>query len=228
MPGRYAWAAFVASRDYNGGTNKNKEKKMAEPGKPAVKMVRQEKAFFAAFACLIIGFLVGIVFSIYKMPGISASFTHNPAAHQQALSPEQLRVMESLEKAVAADPANVQAWTQLGHLYFDTDRFEQAIAAYTRSLELDPGNADVITDLGVMYRRNGQPDQAISSFDRAIAMDPRHETARFNMGVVLLHDFDDTSGAIKVWEELVELNPVAYAPNGQLVSELLDELRPAP
>lgn len=198
---------------------------MFEPEKPAVRTVRQDKVFFTAFACLVIGFLGGIAFSIYKMPDAAPSFA---TGHQQNLSPEQQRVMESLEQAVADDPANVQAWTQLGHLYFDTDQYEQAIHAYTRSLELDPENADVVTDLGVMYRRNGQPEKAISSFEQAIAIDPGHETARFNMGVVLLHDFEDQKGAIKIWDELVEINPVAYAPNGRLVAELLADLRESP
>ncbi|MDF1615036.1 tetratricopeptide repeat protein [Desulfurivibrio dismutans] len=193
---------------------------MFEPEKPAAKMVRRDKMFFTAFACLVIGFLGGIGFSIYKMPAVAPSL----ATHQNGLTPEQQRVMESLEQAVADNPENVQAWTQLGHLYFDTDHYEKAINAYSRSLELHPDDADVVTDLGVMHRRNGQPEQAIASFKRAIEIDPRHETARFNMGVVLLHDFDDQTGARKVWSELIELNPVAYAPNGRLVAEMVADL----
>lgn len=198
---------------------------MTEQEKPAIKMVRRDKMFFASFACLVLGFLGGIAFSIYKMPDMAPAMVAN---HPHNLSPEQQRVMDSLEQAVAEDPDNLQAWTQLGHLYFDTDRYEQAIRAYSRSLELNPDDADVVTDLGVMYRRNGQPDEAINSFEQAIALDPGHETARFNMGVVLLHDFDDHAGAIKIWEELLELNPVAYAPNGRLVAELVADLRQDP
>lgn len=199
---------------------------MAEPGSSGPRMVRRDQMFFAAFACLVIGFVSGIVFSIYKLPATGWAPSGPTAAAHLALSPEQARVLESLKQAVAADPGNVRAWTQLGHLYFDTDHFAQAIAAYTRSLELEPDNADVVTDLGVMYRRSGESAKAIESFERAIAINPTHETARFNKGVVLLHDFNDQAGAIAVWEELVRLNPVAYAPNGQLISELLDDLRP--
>ncbi|ADH85521.1 tetratricopeptide repeat protein [Desulfurivibrio alkaliphilus] len=197
---------------------------MFEPEKPTAKMVRRDKMFFTAFACLVIGFLGGIGFSIYKMPAMAPSLAHHP----QGLSPEQQRVLSSLEQAVAENPENVQAWTQLGHLYFDTDRYEQAIEAYSRSLELRPDDADVVTDLGVMYRRNGQPELAVTSFRQAIEIDPRHETARFNLGVVLLHDFDDQAGAKEIWSELVELNPVAYAPNGRLVAEMIADLQNTP
>ncbi|MFH7319928.1 tetratricopeptide repeat protein [Desulfurivibrio sp. D14AmB] len=194
------------------------------PGKSPGGMVKRDTLFFTAFACLVIGFVAGIVFSVYKLPGAAGFATGQAGAISNGLSPEQARVMESLERAVAADPDNVQAWTQLGHLYFDTDRYQQAITAYGRSLALDPENADVVTDLGVMYRRNGQPEEAVTSFERAIAINPRHETAHFNLGVVLLHDFNDRVGAINIWRQLLELNPVAYAPNGQLVSDLVDDL----
>lgn len=195
------------------------------PGKSSGRTIKRDTLFFTAFACLVVGFVAGIIFSIYKMPGLSGPPAGLAGVMHNGLTPEQGRVMESLERAVAADPANVQAWTQLGHIYFDTDQYQKAINAYGRSLALEPENADVVTDLGVMYRRNGQPEKAITSFEQAIALNPRHETAHFNMGVVMLHDFNDREGAIKVWRQLLELNPVAYAPNGQLVSELVEELR---
>ncbi|MDZ7640781.1 MAG: tetratricopeptide repeat protein [Desulfurivibrio sp.] len=187
------------------------------------RLVRRDTMFFTAFACLVIGFVGGIVFSVYNLAD-SAATPGGAGPTQQEITPEQSRVMESLQREVAADPDNLQAWTQLGHLYFDTDQHGKAIEAYRRSLELEPDNPDVLTDLGVMYRRNGQPTKAVEVFNKAIALHPEHETARFNLGVVLLHDLDKRQQALAAWRELVALNPVAYAPNGQLVSELVREL----
>ncbi len=123
------------------------------------------------------------------------------------------------------NPQNVEAWTNLGHLYYDSDQVEKAITAYNKSLALAPDNADVLTDLGVMYRRAGNPRQAIASFDRAIQVNAKHETARFNKGIVLLYDLKDQAGAIAAWQGLVSLNPMATAPNGQLVSEIIKEIQ---
>lgn len=130
-----------------------------------------------------------------------------------------------LEAFLKENPDNAGAWVRLGNLFFDTSRFKDAIEAYERSLVLAPGNANVITDLGVMYRRNGNPEKAVQAFDRAIAADPVHETARFNKGVVLMHDLNDLPGAIKAWEGLLAVNPVAEAPNGQLVNTLVQGLK---
>ena len=130
----------------------------------------------------------------------------------------------SLEVRASSNPDDVDAWTRLGHRYFDTDQFDKAIRAYTRALELDPSSADVWTDLGVMYRRSDKPSQAVESFDKAILTDPTHQTARFNKGVVLMHDLGDMPGALAAWKELLQVNPQAAAPNGVPVADMVREL----
>jgi tetratricopeptide (TPR) repeat protein len=76
-----------------------------------------------------------------------------------------------------------------------------------------------------MYRRAGRPEDAVREFDRAIAIDPKLENPRFNKGVVLLHDLNDREGAIRAWEGLLNINPLAKAPNGQSVDELITHYR---
>ena len=97
--------------------------------------------------------------------------------------------------------------------------------AYNKALELNPGNPDVLTDLGVMYRRKDQPLEAIKAFDKAIKIDPRHEASRFNKGVVLLHDLNDSEGAVRAWEGLVEVNPFARAHGNELILELIEKIK---
>jgi cytochrome c-type biogenesis protein CcmH/NrfG len=178
----------------------------------------KQTAAILAFAAFAAGFLSGVVFTIFKMPSptITAS---QPVQGDQAASKAQMA--KALEAEIAADPNNVRAWIQLGHVYFDSDLHEKAIEAYEKSLELSPGNADVLTDLGVMYRKTGQPQKAVESFDRAVAADPEHQTALFNKGIVLMHDLNDQEGAIRSWERLLEINPLAMAGNGQSVDELV-------
>ncbi len=130
-----------------------------------------------------------------------------------------------LEEFLKDNPDNAEAWVQLGNLFFDTNRFTDSIEAYERSLELAPANPNVLTDLGVMYRRNKAPEKAVEAFDRAIAVAPTHETARFNKGIVFMHDLNNLEEAIRAWEGLVEVNPMAEAPNGQLVQNLITGLK---
>ena len=76
-----------------------------------------------------------------------------------------------------------------------------------------------------MYRRSNKPNEAIEAFDKAIAIDPQHPTARFNKGVVLLFDIKDKEAGLSVWQELVNMNPAATAPDGKLVSEIIATLQ---
>jgi len=126
---------------------------------------------------------------------------------------------------VAANPSNVAAWISLGNSYFDTAQHEKSIQAYQKALALQPDNANVWTDMGVMYRRAGKPREAVKAFDKAVEVDTKHETSRFNKGIVLMHDLNDINGAIKAWEGLLEVNPVAVAPNGQSVDQMVVSLK---
>lgn len=184
--------------------------------------IKKETVMLIALIAFVLGFLGGIVFYIFKSdPG--------PAVQQQAQVQPQVDQKESailaLEQEVLANPNNRQAWVTLGHNYFDTNRFEKAIFAYNKALALNANDPNVLTDLGVMYRRSKQPNKAIESFDKAIAIEPSHPTARFNKGVVLIFDMNDREGGLAVWQELVDINPAATAPDGSLVSEIIVKMR---
>jgi len=62
-------------------------------------------------------------------------------------------------------------------------------------------------------------------FDQAIAVNPKHEVSRLNKGIVLFHDLQDIPGAIRAWEGLLEINPVAMAPGGMSVDQMLQGLK---
>lgn len=193
-------------------------------------MVSKQALYMAILVSLTLGFMMGAVYTSFKLAGDEA-VAGQPADpregqdHSQDVSAETGDRVLKLEEFLRENPDNAQAWAELGNLFFDTDRPEDAIQAYEKSLALVPGDPNVMTDMGVMYRKAKQPEKAIEVFDQVIAADPGFETARFNKGVVLLHDMNDFAGGIQVWEALVELNPLAAAPNGELVKSVIERLK---
>ncbi len=193
--------------------------------------VTTSNMYLAVLVALSVGFLGGVLFSSYRSASMAPVASSPGGAPSSApatgvpMTQNQSQKLAALLEATKATPDNVQAWTQLGHLYFDTGKHTQAIEAYQKSLALDANRPDVWTDMGVMYRRTGKPEKAIESFDRALSINSRHETAMFNKGVVYMHDLNDAKAAIASWESLVKINPSAKAPNGQLVSTLVTELK---
>ena len=200
-----------------------KKSKQVEEGQ----YVRKETLYMVSLLCLALGFFGGVLFGMFNsdspLPGQSAAPVQSSPVPQSNI--DLSSNISMLENAVATQPDNVNAWIELGNNYFDTNQYEKSIQAYNKALALNPNNANVWTDMGVMYRRSGQPQEALRAFNKAIEADPKHETSRFNKGIVLLHDLKDIQGAIQAWEGLMKVNPVAMAPNGQSVDQLVVGLK---
>ncbi len=170
------------------------------------------------------GILVGVLLTLYKTGG-GASMPPPPSQVEHKSSAELSDQIAGLEFKTSQNPGDMAAWIQLGNLCFDANLPEKAIAAYDKALAISPDNADVLTDQGVMYRKAGKFDKAIACFDKAVAVNPKHEIARFNKGIVLMHDLNDPKGAVKAWEALLAVNPLAMAPNGQSIDEMLKKMK---
>lgn len=186
--------------------------------------VNKQTFYITIFVVFIVGFLAGVGFSVYKMDSTPGTAPVN-ITQQQGGSQQESQAILNLEAEVTANPENFNAWTQLGHLYFDTDQYQKAIGAYTKSLELHSGDANLWTDLGVMYRRAGDSSKAIESFDKAIAMNKDHEPSRLNKGIVLYYDLGKVDEAIASWQSVLELNPESVMANGTHLHDFIEQVK---
>ena len=193
-------------------------------------MIQKQTLYMAILVSLTLGFLAGSAFTSFKLagqgqPAPGQGEPHDHETGEETLSPETGAQILKLEQHLKENPEDVKAWTELGNLFFDANRPTDAIDAYKKSLALKPGVPEVLTDMGVMYRRNGQPEKAVETFDQAIQAAPSFETAYFNKGIVLMHDLNDVEAAVQSWEDLVQINPMAMAPNGEPVKNLIEKMK---
>lgn len=191
-------------------------------GKKLSGYVRSENVIWIVAASLLIGFVSGVAFGIYKSGTIADP--HQPAP-PASMDEDRQKAIDALKARTGQNPRDMDAWIEMGHQYFDGNRPEEAVAAYEKALAIDPENADVWTNLGVMYRRSDSPEKAVAAFDRAMNIDSTHEISRFNKGIVLFHDLKDQKGALAAWESLLAINPDAKTPGGQTVRELVDHIK---
>lgn len=188
--------------------------------------IKTESVMLIVLIALATGFVGGVAFSAYRI----SSQQMAPASTAQKNGPRELSGHEkehlaALIEKTRTTPDDINAWIQLGHLYFDSGQPPLAIEAYERVLQLNPEMPDIWTNAGVMHRRNGDPQKAIEFFDRALDIDKHHQIAWFNKGVVSRFDLNDTKAALEAWKKLVEINPKAKAPDGRLVQTLVEELK---
>lgn len=136
------------------------------------------------------------------------------------------KAVEAYTKAVNLQSGRADFHIKLGNAHFDRGTYEGAIEAYSDALGIDPENADVLTDLGIAYRRTGNPNEAIVAFRKAAQMDANHLNSRYNLGVILFHDLDDREGAIKAWQDFLQIEPTGE--RAEQVKRMVDALRNMP
>ena len=129
-------------------------------------------------------------------------------------------------KAVAErEASNATPRVQLGNLYFDAERYDEAIKWYSDAIKLSPNDVDVSTDLGVSYYYSNQPDKALEQFDHSLKLDPRHGKTLLNVGIVKAFGKQDLDGAAQAWRQVIEHAP--GSPEGLAAKRALDSLQSA-
>lgn len=133
------------------------------------------------------------------------------------------KAIEAYAKALNIQPANADILVKLGNAHFDREAYEKAIGAYSKALAIDTRNADVLTDLGIAYRRTKKPKKALDAFRKAAQIDASHSMSRYNQGVVLFHDLNDAEGAMKAWQEFLQIEPSGE--RAERVKRMVETLR---
>jgi len=133
--------------------------------------------------------------------------------------------VQALQSIADREPSNVQARVQLGNMYFDAERYSDAIKWYSEAFKLSPGDVNLSTDLGVSYYYTNQPDKALEQFDHSLQIDPKHTKTLLNVGIVKAFGKQDLAGASKAWEQVVQIAP--DSPEGQAAKRALDSMRSA-
>lgn len=129
-----------------------------------------------------------------------------------------------LEDALKTNPNDKAALIELGNLYYDADRFSEAISWYAKALELDPNNTDVRTDMATAYYYTGDVNRAIEEGRKVLAVDPNKVQARLNMGIWLISQTPpNTTEAIQNWQVVVNLYP--GSDSAQQAQALIDKYK---
>jgi tetratricopeptide (TPR) repeat protein len=131
----------------------------------------------------------------------------------------------ALKNVAENEASNPTPRVELGNLYFDAERYDDAIKWYSDALTLAPKNVDVSTDLGVCYYYSNQPDKALEQFAHSLSIDPKHAKTLLNLGIVKAFGKQDLDGAIQAWQQVIAIAP--NAPEGQAARRALDSLQSA-
>jgi cytochrome c-type biogenesis protein CcmH/NrfG len=181
---------------------------------------------------LIVGWILG------SQQAISSSRVAAPVAQQAAAAapaggsstaaqsvPLDENRAQAMRTAAEHNPSDAKARVELGNMYFDAERYPDAITWYEAALQINPADPNVSTDLGVAYYYTNQADKAVAQFEQSLKADPKHTKTLLNLGIVKAFGQQDLTGAAEAWQQVVALAP--DSPEGQAARKALEGLRSA-
>ena len=133
--------------------------------------------------------------------------------------------VNALTSVAQREPSSVKPRIDLANLYFDAEKYDDAIKWYEEALKVNPKDANVSTDLGVCYYYTNQPDKALARFEASLKINPRHTKTLLNLGIVRAFGKQDLAGATEAWEQVIAIDPDGA--EGQAARRALDTLRSA-
>ncbi|MGE3841863.1 MAG: tetratricopeptide repeat protein [Vicinamibacterales bacterium] len=179
---------------------------------------------------LMVGWIIGTQYATGRAPQAPAAQAQAQSGTAGGTGSAQPPVLDeatakSLADAAAKNPQDAGPRIDLANLYFDAERFPDAIKWYEEALKLEPKNVNASTDLGVSYYYSNQPDLALKQFDYSLSVDPKHLKTLLNQGIVLAFGKQDLNAAVKAWEQVVAIAP--DGPEARAAKQALEGVRAA-
>ncbi|MBI4463017.1 MAG: tetratricopeptide repeat protein [Acidobacteria bacterium] len=146
---------------------------------------------------------------------LALDYEADPDTHTQAID-AYLRV---LEKA----PRWLEAYINLGTLFYQHGRLADAADCYRQAVEVDPASALAHFNLGSVLDELGELEAAGNALRTALRLDPAYADAHYNLALVY-----EKSGqrnlARQHWNRYLELDP--HSPWAHYARERLAAMRP--
>ncbi len=91
------------------------------------------------------------------------------------------RALEPWRRVVEIAPDHARGWSSYGSVLFEMERFEDALAAFERSIALQPTTVGCLNAGTTLYYL-GRYAEAVAQYERAIALNPSDARAWGNLG----------------------------------------------
>lgn len=105
-------------------------------------------------------------------------------------NPKHFKKIEALyKKAIRLNPRCAEAHNNLGDLYENVGRFDDAIREYETAVQLAPDEALSYFGLGDVYYKTNRVDEAITWYEKGLKYDPEDTATKDNL--VKLHDIKE-------------------------------------
>jgi hypothetical protein len=170
-----------------------------------VDAIRREEWLWAVFI-----FLISIIsavlyfFLVYRAAPSATRGFELPGAYNRKRIKELQAQIHHLDKP--------HHHSQLGDIYFQQGKLENAEACYRAALERDPEDMDTRSHLGQCLMRRKKPMEARPLLEGVCRQDPKHDYGYTKMALAeTLGALGEADQAVRVWQEVLESHSYARA-----------------
>lgn len=158
----------------------------------------------------------------------AASIETNPDTRKQ----DQAKALDYYNKDLALEPNEASLHNNLGSLYADMGRSEDAAAEFKKAADLDPLHASgYYYNLGAIMVNKGQMDAAAAALKKATEIDPTNAMAWYWYGTALMGKVEvkpdgtmvPVPGTIEAFQTYLKLQP--NGPNAPTAQASIDALQ---
>ncbi len=109
-------------------------------------------------------------------------------AQQEGRYDDAIKAYQTIAVVAAREPRiAAAAHLNAGNIYLARGNYEEAVAAFQRSIKLDASSAEAQNNLGEALGELKQYPRALEAFQQAVGLDGGFLKARYNMGVTYDH-----------------------------------------
>jgi len=161
-----------------------------------VHALRNREWIWAVF--ILIGWIITAVlyfFMVYRMTPSSTRGFELPGAYDRKRIKELQSQIHHLDKA--------HHYSQLGDIYFQQGKLEEAEKCYRSAMERDPQDIDTRAHLGQCLLRQKRAAEARPLLEGVIAEKPEHEYGYTQMALAeTLTALGETDNAMRIWQQV--------------------------
>jgi tetratricopeptide (TPR) repeat protein len=160
--------------------------------------VRRREWVWALF--IVIGWGFSALFYYFAVYRAAPSATHGfelPGAHDRRRIKELQAKIHHLDKA--------HHHYQLGDIYFQQGKLDQAEACYRAALEREPQDIDTRAHLGQCLLRQNKPAEARALLHGVVSENPKHDYGYSLMALAeTMNALGDKTAALNIWKQVTE------------------------
>lgn len=167
----------------------------------SIKTMQKIVAVFAII-CLL-GIFASSLLNRVKSPGITVETRGAPASQEQQMMAEVSALMAEVDR----NPDNVQALTELAHIFMLMDAWERSFAFWKRILAIEPENRLALNQAGFTLFQQEKFPEAVEYFDKILQLEPDNYRSHFNLGIIFKYYLTDEDRAAGHFQAILEIGP---------------------